>query len=637
MSFVKSAWRVLVGIKDALVLLLLLLFFAGLYTLLSFKPAPPRVGSGALVLKLDGVISEQPAQTDAIARLSGSAGDVREYRLRDVVHAIETASDDSRVKAIVLDLDFFLGGGQVALERVGAALDKARAKKPVLAHAIAYTDDSYQLAAHASEIWVDPFGGVMLRGPGGTQLFYKGLIDRLGINAHVYRVGTYKSFVEPYIRADQSPEAKENSQTLANALWADWQRDVAKARPKAKFAALVAEPLAAVKAAGNSLSRAALSSGMVDKLGGTAAFGARVAQIAGPDAKGLPDGYARITLPNYLAAHPVPDGGQIGVLTVAGDIVDGQAGPGKAAGDTIANLLREALAKDNLKALVVRIDSPGGSVLASERIREAVMEARNQGLPVVVSMGNVAASGGYWVSTAGQTVFAEPATITGSIGVFGILPSFENTLAKIGVTTDGVKTTSLSGEPNVFGGTSPQFDQLAQAGVEDIYGHFLGLVGKARGMAPAAVDRIAQGRVWDGGAARQLRLIDRFGGLDDAVAEAARLAKVDSKSARIDWIDQEPDRLTAFLTSIANRESDDDASNGEVRAQLGVDWLSRQGWMQRHAALQLAADLRGMLMGTSIQAACLECRTALPARPVALPDAQERGWWSLIGQFFWKG
>ena len=401
MAFVKGVWRILVAIKDGLVLLFLLLFFGALYAALSYSPKPAQsVSSGALLLDLDGTVVEQPAEISPTALLSGSAPEAKEYRLSDIVAALEAAKGDAKVKAVVLNLDGFLGGGQVAMTRIGAALDAVRAaKKPVLAYATLYTDDSYQLAAHASEVWSDPLGGVAILGRGGSNLYYKGLIDKLGVNTHVYRVGTYKSFVEPFTRSEQSPEARQANQALADALWQNWQDDVQKARPRARIAAYAGDPAAAARAANGDIAKAALAAGLVDKLGDESAFGEHVAEIAG-DATGDKAGsFAAIDLRAYVKARAPANDGQIGVLTVAGDIVDGEAGPGTAGGDTISDLLLTALDQRNLKALVVRVDSPGGSVMASERIRSAIMQAKEDGLPVVVSMGNVAASGGYWVST----------------------------------------------------------------------------------------------------------------------------------------------------------------------------------------------------------------------------------------------
>lgn len=623
MAFVKGVWRILVAIKDGLVLLFLLLFFGALYAALSWSPKPAQsVSSGALLLKLDGSIVEQPSEIDAMALLTGSGDKAREYALADIVAALDAAKDDGKVKAVVLNLDGFAGGGQVALARVGKALDAVRAaKKPVFAFATIYSDDGYQLAAHATESWVDPLGGVAIIGRGGSGLYYKGLIDRLGVNTHVYRVGTYKSFVEPFTRTGQSPEAKQANQALANALWEDWQQDVTKARPKAKLAAYVRDPAALAQAAGGNLAKAALGAGLVDRLGDEAAFGARVAEVAGDAPDDKTGDFASIDLRKYMKAHKPANGGNIGVLTIAGEIVDGEAGPGTAAGDTISALLRKALAEKDLKALVVRVDSPGGSVMASEKIRSAIMAAKAQGLPVVVSMGNVAASGGYWVSTPADVIFAEPDTITGSIGVFGIIPSFEGTLAKMGITTDGVKTTPLSGQPDVMGGTTPEFDRIMQMGVEDIYGRFVGLVAKARRKTPQQIDVIAQGRVWDGGTARQIGLVDRFGGLEDAIAEAAKLAKADPAKAKPYRIEKEPDKFAEFIQSVMEREEDDDA--GAPNGLMGRDLLGRQAMVQRNWALQAVADVRALVSGAGVRADCLECRGY--GAPRVAKAADERG------------
>lgn len=621
MAFVKSAWRILVAVKDALVLLFLLLFFGLLYAALSYSPTPqPTVSQGALLIELDGVVVEQPQEPDAVAMLAGTGPAMKEYRLRDLVTALEAAREDTKVKAVVLKLDGFLGGGQVALSRIGEAMDSVRTRKPVLVFSTIYVDDSYQLAAHASEIWVNPIGGVSIAGPGGSRLYYKGLIDRLGVNAHVYRVGTYKSFVEPYIRSDASPEAKAADQALAGALWQNWRDEVGKARPKAQLGGYVGNIVAAARATNGNLAQAALRAGLVDKLGDDKAFGARVADIAGEAPEDKAGDYAAIPLATYVKAKRPANNGHIGVLTIAGEISDGEGGPGTAAGDTISDLLLTALSEKDLKALVVRVDSPGGSVLASEKIRGAIMEAKQDGLPIVVSMGNVAASGGYWVSTPADRIFAEPGTVTGSIGVFGILPSFEGTLAKIGVTTDGIRTTPLSGEPDLFGGFSPEFDAVAQLGVEDIYRRFVGLVAQARRRTPTQIDAIAQGRVWDGGTARQLGLVDRLGGLDDAIAEAARLAKIDPEDARPYYIEKEPDRIVQFLEDMFTRETE--------QAAVPRDWLGRQAFMQRQWALQAVADARGLVDGGAVRAACLECRGY--GAPAAATARERRSLWAML-------
>jgi protease IV len=598
-KLVKGAWKLLVGIKDGLVLAGMLLFFWALYGLLSATQNTAGGKDGALLLAFEGSIVEQPVQADPLAMLAGTTPAGREYRLAEVLHAIETAAKDDDIKTVVLDLDSFTGAGAVALDNVGEALDKVRAaKKPVLAYALGYYDDSYRLAAHASEVWLDPMGAALFAGSGGSRPYFKGLIDRLDVNVKVYRVGKFKSFVEPYTLTQQSPEAKAADQALVDALWSNWQAAVAKARPKARIAAYAADPAAA---AGRSttLANAALAAGLVDRLGDRVTFEKRVSEIAGKGGSG-PDGRFNFsTLEQYSAANPpTTSGAAIGVVTVAGDIVDGEAGPGTAGGDSISKLIEEGLARNTLKALVVRVDSPGGSALASERIRIAVQEARSKGLPVVVSMGNVAASGGYWVAMGADKVFAEPSTITGSIGVFGVFPTFERTLSGYGVTTDGVRTTPLSGQPDILGGTNVQTDALIQAGVEDIYSRFLALVATSRKLPIDRVGEIAEGRVWDGGTARQLGLIDAFGSLDDAVADAAKRAELNPAKVHRVYLQPKPDFFASFFSPPA-------------RAPVRTDLFTRMVRRQQILLLAGLGDAERVLRGPAIQARCLQC----PAEP----------------------
>jgi protease-4 len=613
-KLVRGAWKLLVGIKDFLALALLLLFFAMLFAALNARPGKRAIGEGALVVKLDGRLVEQPREVDPFAG-AGLAGEVmRENRVRDVVHALDTARTDARVKAVVLDLDRFAGGYPASVSAVAEAVGRVRASgKPVLAYATAYMDSSYLIAANASEIWVNPFGGSLFMGPGGSQLYYKGLIDKLGVNVHVYRVGQFKSAVEPYTLTGQSAPARAANEALYGSLFEQWKQAVARARPKAKIAPVLAAPDVAVRAANGDIARMNLDAGLVDHLGDQATFGKRVAQIVGSDA-GKPAGsYKSIRMADWIAANPVAKTGDaIGVVTVAGEIVDGKAGPGTAGGDTIAKLVRDGLAKNNLKALVVRVDSPGGSVLASEEIRQAILQAKAQGLPVVISMGGLAASGGYWVSTAGDVILAEPNTITGSIGIFGILPSFENALAKIGVTADGVATTPLSGQPDVYKGFTPQMDTVIQANIEAGYARFINLVAKARRMTPARVNEIGQGRVWDGGSARQLGLVDRFGGFDDALAEAARRAKLDPAKVHAVYLDKEPGWAAKLAQAFASQDDEDKADSGQAR-----DILGRIAADRRAVFAQALGDARRLASGASMQARCLECASFAPAAPTS--------------------
>jgi protease-4 len=615
-NLVKGTWKILVGIKDGLVLIFMLLFFSLLFFALSGRPNQAAIRDGALVVSLDGTVVEQPEEADPFAGLSGGGDVMRQHRLRDVVRALDTSIKDTRIKAVVLDLDSFAGGYPSVISDVAAAVGRVRASgKPVLAYATGYTDSSYLIAANASEVWVHPLGGSLFAGPGGSRLYYKGLMDKLGVNVHVYKVGKFKSAVEPYIRADMSPEAREANVSLYGAIFDQWKAAVAKARPKARIADYLTKPNEVVAASKGDIADANLAMGLVDRKGDRLAFGKRVAEIVGKrDDKGAGN-FKGIRLADWIQANPAPQGGdEIGVITIAGEIVDGKGGPGSAAGDTVSKLLLDGLAKHRLKALVVRVDSPGGSVLASEQIRQAILQAKSQGLPVVVSMGGLAASGGYWVSTPGDVIFAEPNTITGSIGIFGILPTFENSLKKVGLTSDGVKTTPLTGQPDVMGGTNPEVDRILQSAIEQGYSRFINLVAASRKLTPARVDEIGQGRVWIGGTAHQLGLVDRFGGLDDAIAEAARRAKLDPAKVHAVYFEKKPDAWMQFFANIARDNKDDD---DWADTPAGPDAFARIQLERRGLFMQAIGDARRLALGGSVQARCIECAGLAPSRPSA--------------------
>jgi protease IV len=610
MILLKRIWRWAMTLKDGLALIALLLFFGIVFKLMSGGPNPTDMRGGALLVELDGVLVEQVEEADPKALLLGDAPIMAQSRGRDVIHALRTAAKDNRIKVVVLNLDSFMGGGQVLLQDVAGALDEVRAaKKPVLAFATGYSDDSYLLASHASEVWLDPMGAVLLTGPGGKRPYFKGLIDRFGVNVHVYRVGKFKSFVEPYILSEQSAEARSASQALIDSLWGDWKSHVASARPQANIAPLLADPTSG----GKDLAQTAINLKLVDKLGTETAFGKRIDEDKGPG------DFNRTSLSAYLSTNPQKTSGEkIGIVTVAGTIVDGYAPSGMAGGDSISELIYSAIADDDLKALVVRVDSPGGSALASEKIRLALAEAKTKKLPVIVSMGNVAASGGYWIAMGGDKVFAEPATITGSIGVFGIIPSFEKTAARYGVTTDGVRATPLSGQPDIIGGISPETDKVVQSGVEDIYSRFLTLVSTSRKLPIEKVNEIAQGRVWDGGAARQLGLVDAFGSLDDAVAEAAKRAGVEADDVQRVAIEAPPGFLNQLLASLGVRSD----------ATLPKDIISKLALRERSKLMVGFSDAGQILAGPAVQVRCMSCPVTI--RPVSQPAT----FLSLFDRFF---
>jgi len=619
MKFVRAVWKLLVGIKDALFLIFMLLFFGFLYAGLSARPAP--VKAGVLDLDLKGNVVEQPSRAEWSDIAGGSR--TQEFRLRDLVASLDAAKDDDRVKAVALDLDSFTGGGQTAMGDLADAVRRVRAAgKPVVAYATGYTNDSYQVAAAASEVWLNPLGAVVVTGPGGTNLYYKGLLDKLGVTANVYRVGTYKSAVEPFIRNDMSPEAKQNYMALDGAELESWRQSIHTARPKANIDAFLQNMNGAVAAAGGDMAKAAQAAGLVDRIGDRNAFEARLAQLGGTNERD-PGGFQRIRLSSYVydKVDRRPNG-PIGVVTISGMIVDGKGGGGNAGGDTIAKQVQEGVRK-GIKALVVRVDSPGGSVLASERIRQALLQAKRNKIPVVVSMGSVAASGGYWVSTPADFIYAEPSTITGSIGVFGVLPSFQGTLQKLGIGADGVKTTPLSGEPDLLKGPSPEANQMIQAGVNAMYARFLTIVAEARHKTPQQVDEIAQGRVWDGGTARQIGLVDGFGGMNDAIAKAAQLAKLGNERG-VRYLEAPKTFREQVLEALTSQGGDENAAQPDAFAAI-----ARQPQEQLARAI---AEVQSILTGPSIQARCLECESATPAPPLRQRDVSLltllKGWLS---------
>lgn len=606
MTFLGGIWRVLVGIKDALALLFLLLFFGGLAAALSLRGATVKVPDGAaLVLDLEGALVDQATPLSPLAAVDG--GLPPEIEVRDVTRALEAAAQDRAVKAVVLDLDGFLGGGLANLEAVGRSLQRVRrAGKPVLAYATVYFDDSWYLAAHANEVWVNPLGTVALSGPGATNLYFRNALQKLKLDVEVFRVGTFKSAVEPFTRTEASPEAEAADQALVDDLWRAYRDGIKAARPSLDLDALVTGWPARVQSAGPDLATLAREAGLVDRVGPRLEFARRLRQLVGEgDDPDRADDFKRIGLPEYLAARlrDADREAQVAIVHVAGPIVDGEAPEGQAGARSVADLVERAIADDEVKALVLRISSPGGSATAADVIREAALAAKAAGKPVVASLGPVAASGGYWVATAADRILAERSSITGSIGVFGIVPIFGRTLAELGITSDGVGTTPYSRQPNLIEGLNAPARDLIQASVENVYRRFVNLVAQARRLPPFEVERIAEGRVWSGLAAERLKLVDSFGGLDTAVAEAGRLAKLEGviKAKEIRQPRSLFDQLLAGRTWVRSPVPD----------PLGLP---------AHAArLRLAVGVRSALeaaTGPWVQARCLACAAfAAPTNP----------------------
>ena len=626
MSFLGKVWRFLVGIKDALVLIFMLLFFTTLFAILSSSPSPATVREGALTINLSGYVVEERATIPPLAALVNQGSAPMQHEARDIVRALDAAVSDDRIKAVVLDLSTFIGGGQVHMQEIAEAMGRVReAEKPVLTFAIAYGDDHLHLASHASEVWVDPLGGAMPVGPGGSVLFYAELLDRLNIKAKVYRVGEFKSAVEPYLLTSMSPQSRQNLEGLYGALWEEWKANVKKARPDAQIDTVLRSQADWVEEYNGDMAEASLGAGLVDTIGDQVAFGKRVAELVGEDEwNEEPGAYAQTEIGAFLAAHPAPTSGKtIAVVRVSGEIVDGNAGPGRAGGSRIERLLDKAL-KDDVAGLVVRVNSPGGSVLASEQIRRAIERYREKDIPVAISFANVAASGGYWVATAGDRIFAQPESVTGSIGVFAVLPTFEDAAREIGVTSDAVRTTPLSGQPDVIAGFNPEIDRILQSSVSDVYADFIGIVSKARGMPADAVDRIAQGRVWDGGTARQINLVDQFGGMPEALAWVAGEAGLEEGAWHARYLAEAPSGTDALIRQFMT------SATSQTEPQPGADMFALAAQDRLRTVARITSDIERLSGQKGIQAYCVQCPGAQSESTAMEAQGRAIQTWSLL-------
>ena len=507
----------------AILILGIVLLFAG--------PDPVEVpDGGALVVSPSGTIVEQAGAQDPILLLTG--GVQGQTVLADLLDGIDKARDDDRISTLVLDVSSLGYVAPAQLEVLGAALETFRGDegKTIIAKSRFYGRDQYYLASFADEIYVHPMGDVMPTGYGMFRNYYQGLFDHLDVNVHVFRVGTYKEFVEPYTRTDMSPAAREANQALVDSLWSRYVNRVAENRgiePGAfmDYVDRYDELLAGV---GGDAAKLALQQGLVDGIMVNQEVTERLQEVVGEQG----EAYRRVAFGDYVQPRIPPlFGDVIGVISATGPIVMGEAPRGTIGAKTMTGLLRQARDDDAVKAVVLRIDSGGGSALASEVIRREVVRIQEAGKPVIASMAGTAASGGYWIAATADEIWAAPTTITGSIGIFGLVPTFEETLGRVGVTYDGVRTGPLVGD-SVTGGISEAMARVLQATVDYGYRQFIDLVASGRDMTTEEVEAVAEGRVWTGERAHGLGLVDHLGHLADAVDSAAALADVERFNVR---------------------------------------------------------------------------------------------------------
>ena len=567
-AFFVGLWNVMNFTRR---LILNFLFFGLLFLFLVLFLVAVGRGSGVqplterttLVIAPEGRLVEQFSADPVSRALAKALGDKsgEEVQLRDLVRTIDAAREDKNIERVLLRVDGLQPSGYASMREVASSLAKLRASgKQIVAFGENLSQSQYLLAAQANEIYIDPMGSMMLEGLGRYRQYYRrGLQEKLGVDVHLFRVGEFKSAAEPYILDAASPESKEADLYWMNDIWGRYLEDIAKLRkltPEQLSAGIDTMP-EGIAAAGGDLAKFALQQKLVDGLKTQEEVETLLAErgVADSDADG---GFRRIDMPAYLAQHdakhlPIGDKRpQVAVVVAEGEITDGEKPAGTVGGKSTSALLREARDDDDVKAVVLRVDSPGGGVYPSEEIRREVAALKAAGKPVVVSMGDLAASGGYWISMNADRIYADPSTITGSIGIFGLIPNVTRTLDKIGVRTDGVSTTRFAGAFDITRPMDPAVGQVIQSVIDKGYADFTGKVAAARNKSVEDVDAVARGRVWSGAQAKERGLVDELGGFEAAVADAAARAKLGAADKfRVRYIEKAASPFSQFMSGFA--------------------------------------------------------------------------------------
>lgn len=588
-----------------LLFLLVLLFIGALIFGKEEKLTVPQ--GAALKVAPTGILVDELSTPGGLPSFLGGPPGPVETRVKDLVGAIDMAAKDKRISSLVLELDYMVGANLSKLEEIGAALQRFKSTdKPVYAVGDNFTQAQYFLASYANKVYLNPMGSVLLTGFGAYRNYYKSALEKLKVNFHVFRVGDYKDFIEPYIRDDMSPASRENNQRWLNELWGEYTEQVTGLRnlPPEAIDVFISELPQKLRESGGSWADAALANKLVDQLASRRSAISELQKTIGTsDDK---QSYKSIDALAYLRNQklteiPHTDGktGKIGLITASGAIVDGQAPAGQIGSETLNSLIAKAREK-KVDALVLRIDSGGGSAFASEAIRQELLATREAGIPVVISMGSVTASGGYWLATAGDRIWASPSTITGSIGVFGAFPTFEDSLESIGVFNDGVGTTELAGAMRIDRALPEIAANVLQQGVENTYARFLRIVAEARGSTPEEVNKIAQGQVWTGRAAQKLGLVDELGNLNDAIEDAAQLANVENY--QLEEIERPLSPGEKFLRALADNVDARVADRVQANLPLGAWFKTLEPALAPITELQSYRDPRALYVR------CLACR-----------------------------
>ena len=523
-----------------LVVVLIAMFSGGI------KPLTPKT---ALVINIKGTIVEQSTGSVQDTLLANVNGDSRhQVQLRDVLTVLNAAAADKGIGSVLLMVEDLDAAGLAQLNDMGAAIERVKAAgKPVIAWAGNYDQRQYLLAAHATEVYMHPMGMVNVKGFGRYRNYYRDALDKVGVTVNLMKVGTYKSFAEPYIGNGPSDAAAEAEAVLYNALWKSYTTTVETARklPAGAIDGMINKLPELMEAAQGDGARVMLDNKLVNGL--ITRDQLRALMIKRGEYDATAKTFRQVSFDEFLGRHrPKMFGDAVGVIVASGEITDGSAGPGAIGGNSTSNQIRRAREDEQIKAVVLRVDSPGGSAFASELIRRELELTRAAGKPVIVSMGNVAASGGYWMSMAADEVIADPSTITGSIGVFAILPTAEKVVDKLGVHTAGTTTTWLADAYNPLRPLDPRFRQLVQSSVGHIYSEFTTRAAAARKTTPEKIDAVGQGRVWTGEQAKERGLVDRMGSYEDALKAAAARARLPA-GYRVAYVERESTRFERVL------------------------------------------------------------------------------------------
>jgi protease-4 len=603
----RGIWRVVSFIRASLANIIFLFFLIIFISALAGNRSKPIPAAAPLFIAPSGPLVDQLTYAEPIGLLLGgkNARD-NQTSLRDLIKVIDAAASDSRITALVLQLDYLADSGSAKMAELAEAIVRFKAKqKPVIVYADYYSQQQYFLAAHADEIYLNDMGGVLLNGVGLYRNYYKSALDKLSVKFHIFKVGTFKDFVEPYTRNDMSEASKQHNNEWISELWSLYTNRVETQRKlePGSINKLINSTSDALLAAGNSTAQMALNAKLVDHVGSRVSRMQNLIERFGVDPE-VATQFLHVNYSQYkhelASKNSAETKGNIGLIVASGAIVDGEQPDGTIGGDTLTQLLRKAREDKDISALIVRIDSGGGSAFASEVIRQEMQAVRAAGKKIYISMGTVAASGGYWMATAADEIWATPFTITGSIGVFGMFPTVNEGLNKLGIFTDGVATHTLSGAMRPDRPMDPTAEKIAQQGVESIYQRFLGLVSEARKREVVEIDAIAQGRVWTGGKAQALGLVDQLGYLDDLVKAVAEKHQISTPKLKL--IQRDLSAQEQLIRNLVDQSS---------HVQYGPlsQLFSRLNALLSNPAISQLNNFEQAAkpFGFSIMAACLEC------------------------------